>query len=224
MRPGFNQMYHHGVEPNPFSRVFLACPLPSSQADEIHSWAKGSLPSSLYRISPPHQLHLTLLFAPKVSGEGVDCLVSAIQRISWPPLTMWSAGLKLLGGRGSALGLQIAETCPVEERLLTRLGIWRPESGAADHTPFAWAEQQGCMLVDLVQEFRRSSARISDVATRSFTPHVTLARLSRPSKLAPELPKPPNVAVTLDRLALYESILHPEGAEHRLLAEARQIP
>lgn len=54
---------------------------------------------------------------------------------------------------------------------------------------------------------------------RDPKPHVTVARL-RPGAGAPEMPEPPHLAFTLDRLVLYQSLLRSEGASYRELAEA----
>lgn len=55
---------------------------------------------------------------------------------------------------------------------------------------------------------------------RDPQPHITIARL-RPRAVAPELPHPPQLEFTLDRLVLFRSILSAEGSTYVELAEAR---
>ncbi len=53
---------------------------------------------------------------------------------------------------------------------------------------------------------------------RRFVPHVTLARLNRPKRNSSGLP--PlffETQITVKEVVLYESILHPEGAEYHML-------
>jgi 2'-5' RNA ligase len=56
---------------------------------------------------------------------------------------------------------------------------------------------------------------------RSFRPHITLARLKRPSDVAAWLPRPPpeSPAARFDRLVLYRSILSRQGPSYTVLAQ-----
>jgi 2'-5' RNA ligase len=59
--------------------------------------------------------------------------------------------------------------------------------------------------------------------TRRFLPHVTLIRIKRPCDVGDWLnaAQLPTLETTLDEVVLYQSILHPTGAEYRALATAR---
>lgn len=59
--------------------------------------------------------------------------------------------------------------------------------------------------------------------TRPFRPHVTLVRVKRPCDVTDWLGavQLATLEATLDEVVLYQSILHPTGAEYRALATAR---
>lgn len=76
-------------------RIFAACPVPASNAEEMEAWAIENLPGA--RVLPAASLHATLFFFGWRSDEEVALLLDAFHMAEWNPLPVQAAGIKRFG-------------------------------------------------------------------------------------------------------------------------------
>ncbi len=193
-------------------RTFLAFPVPDTVIDytqRMQSFLKERGVKGKW--VNPEQQHITALFLGDQSQEMVDMLASELRQ--------WVS-------RNSALSL-------------------KPESAGAFGRPprvlfLGWDREGEQAFSEFVEGVKRCVEKIDmnvDPKTmrREAIPHLTLVRF-RHGKEARALkplcdlkghtvvwhetpPQPDFQSVTLDRLVLYESVLHPDGPEYRRLHE-----
>ena len=185
-------------------RLFVAAHPPRTvidESDRAERYLRQRLPALRARFVPPGQRHLTLVFLGEVAADAVDDVTDAVQGAARAarPFGLRTARLGTFPGLRRArvlwLGLDGATR---EAGDLARALASRMPPGIADATP-----------------------------SGPFVPHVTLARLKGDgggarANLAEVLPAyvAGDVPWTVARVSLYASELTPEGALHRLLADA----
>jgi 2'-5' RNA ligase len=147
------------------------------------------------RFLPDEALHVTLCFLGSVNRESIPDFVRALETCA--PVSPITASLSELGAFASPKRARVvvAELADPEGRI-TALARQLSEA----------AERLGVPL-----------------EKRSFRPHVTLARIKRPSDVRDWLAHATLECMTLrfDELRLYESLLHPQGSRYSVLARAR---
>ena len=177
-------------------RAFIAAPLQPVMTHRLMQMQQAlttALPS--FRAMAWQNLHLTLVFlddqSPEVLEETAKRMLSV--GVGMKPFSAPLAGWQLLGRgqRRRPLCLEVAAL---------------PQ------------------LLELQRRLSDMTARLGIVSERRrYRPHLTLGRmpppLPRQELLAPLLGEPPQ-RLEIDRIALYSSQLLPNGAEHKLLAEA----
>jgi 2'-5' RNA ligase len=148
-----------------------------------------------------------------VSGEGMHLTLKFLGPID-DTQTLWVKEiLENVAGHHQAFPLSLEGTGAFPDEMSPRI-LWvgfvaEPELLALQNDIDAALESRG---------FEREK--------RAFTPHLTLGRVKGPERLAKamgELAKhreKPFGAMTVRKVALFESLLHPEGAEHRIVFEA----
>lgn len=147
-----------------------------------------------FRLVPPAQLHLTLVFLGEVDESLLEAIVDATRRdLACAPFTLAFGGWGVFPPRGPA-------------RVLW-LGL---EQGSREIQA----------LFEAVTE--RLAAVGASGERRTFKPHLTLGRW-RESSRSPRPALPPIGAVGNQRVScvtLFQSRLGPSGAEHTVLARA----
>jgi 2'-5' RNA ligase len=187
-------------------RLFIALPLPEPLRQAILPWQRAAqrlLPEGL-RWTPPEQWHLTLRFLGDVDPEEVPLLTEALQTAC--------AGQRIL-----RLSFEGCGCFPSPDRPRV---LWLGLAGelAALET-----------FQSRVQQLTASWGQRED---RPFRAHLTLARIREASPAArqglarvlPRLPVPPALPWTADRVVLFRSELHPQGAIHTPLHECVLMP
>lgn len=175
-------------------RAFIALPLPPEVKEELSSLAAAlGLKKLGYRVVSPEAMHLTLRFLGEVDEELFARLSQSLKVDFKPPRPFT---LKLKGAGGFPL---------------TRCAR------------VAWAGLGGD-LVCLGQLHRLLSAHLLSLGLpaepKPFKPHLTLGRLRpgiRPADLSGDFSPGPDFEgreFAADEVVLFESILHPKGAEH----------
>jgi 2'-5' RNA ligase len=179
-------------------RVFAALPL-SSEIRMFLSAAMDKLSFSYKNLKmvPAASLHITLHFFGEISEEKTEKLKSVLD----DPLLTGRTIKASLGGFGSfpARGNPRVIYCTLKE-------------GAEEVVSFSGK----------FNEIIHNSGLASEEEGRSFTPHITLARVARNKKgrIDPHSLNsfdPEQRVFLFDRLILYQSILRSTGAEHRPL-------
>lgn len=178
-------------------RCFVAVPLPDPVREVVASLVERLRP----RLPParfvrPGQLHLTLRFFPDLDGAAVARAAAAVRRGA-------------------------ADTRPFAVSL-GDLGAF-PDPGRARVVWLGLREGAGA----LAGLHARIAAGLTEaglpVEDRPFRPHLTLARMVRPSALA--LPVPGvaagDASFSANEVVLFESVLGPGGATHMRLVTAR---
>lgn len=140
-----------------------------------------------HRVTPPHRMHLTVLFVGEVEPRDLERCAESVER--------------------AASGVRAFELHP--QTLITL-----PQSGAAR---LIAAGVDGCSdLSELRKRLaqRLSSARRRE---RTFLPHLTLCRFPRPTDFAVEERPLELAPFAVDEVALMESRTTPGGNEYRLV-------
>ncbi len=173
-------------------RVFLAIDLP----DEVRS-ALEELQDDLPvgRIMAPETLHLTLCFLGEQDASVLGAVDEEMRRLKGAAFDLRIAGVGTFGGRVPRVLWAGVRDCPELVALQGRV-------------------RAGCVRAGV--ELRRER----------FRPHVTLARFGQDFS-AGELERVAGFLAhharfeapvfRVEELVLFESVLHPEGAEHRVL-------
>lgn len=184
-------------------RAFFALPVPDGALDALRR-ARDALrrraerSGATARFLPDEALHVTLCFLGSMSRDRVPGFVHALETCA--PDSPIDASLSELGAFSSPKRARVvvAELSDPEGRIT---GLARRLSETA--------EALGVSLEE-----------------RSFRPHVTLARIRRPSDVRDWLAHATldRVALRFGELRLYESQLHPQGSRYSVLARAEFGP
>ena len=174
-------------------RSFIALPLSEETASSFFEVAEALCGLEHFhkiRWLPPENCHMTMAFLGYVETERLDRLGRHLEQ----SLSDQAAGV-----------LRFCEVSPFPFNS-------RPRVIAALAEPSDWLKtlQSQC-----VQAARRSGIALE---RRRFTPHVTLARLNGRKKQTPGLPPLfMEKEIPVEHVVLFESLLHPEGAEYQVL-------
>lgn len=169
-------------------RLFVALPLPTAVTDVL---AAVREPADDVRWVPPEQMHVTLRFLGDVPEDDVAGIEAALARVRHPAVALRIAGLGVFAS------------------------IRRPR--------VLWAGLEDAAAVTTLH--RRTTAALASTGIepdrKAFHPHVTLARLKRePSRWVRSFLKRHGAVATppflVEAMHLYESVLHADGAEHRV--------
>lgn len=175
------------------ARVFFGLPMADGAQERVAAWRSAvgrELPEA--RLVAPANLHVTLHFVGEVDDEEAGRLSGICREVAGhaAPVAATLAGLGLLPS-------------PSRPRVV-HLGV---EDGAVGLRALAGALR----------------LRLGAGEDRRFLAHVTLARVRRVPREAGErlcrLRLPPACG-TFRSLALYQSVLQPQGADYRLLQTA----
>ena len=174
-------------------RSFIALPLPEETAVKFFEVAETFCNIEHFqqiRWLPPENCHLTLSFLGNVEEIRLE---------------------RLARNLGQSLADKPLQTLRFNEISLFPFNA-RPKVIAALAENKEWLKnlQSSC-----IKAARKSGI---DLYRRRFVPHVTLARLNRLKRNTSGLP--PlffETQITVKEVVLYESILHPEGAEYHML-------
>jgi 2'-5' RNA ligase len=138
------------------------------------------------------QLHLTLRFIGEVERPVANDLAAALASIAWPPFEL------------------VVESVSYFERKGAPTAIWARISHAPALEGLRKKVERACDLAGLGRE------------TRRFTPHITIARLSRhhTGPLAPWLSRHSGLHATwqVEEFILFESHLLASGAHYEVAA------
>ncbi|MDQ6960174.1 MAG: RNA 2',3'-cyclic phosphodiesterase [Mariprofundaceae bacterium] len=185
-------------------RLFAAIEMPESVIDEIAAWWQGAclhLPAAEWRDIPKQNWHLTLAFFGDVRGRDVDIL---------------SESLAACAGETKAIGLKLGHpgVFPGEQRArIFWLGVEDAFRAGSLRTFARCCRQAG-----------RATLRKRTAKEEPFRGHITLAR-RRGSPMPPgaeilaKIPQPPAAKWIANRLTLFQSELHRDGARYRILEE-----
>ena len=173
---------------SPRARLFVALDLPERVRATIAAWQRRAIEADPALRAPASEtLHVTLCFLGYLSEKRIDEVVELVTGLEARPVGMRFE----------------LEPIPLPRR--------RPRLYAAS-TPSETAER---IAADV--SGRLESARLYKREKRPFWPHVTVARVRRNMRVASP---PPNLPGELAdpfgavRIALYRSILRPQGAEY----------
>jgi 2'-5' RNA ligase len=184
-------------------RAFFALPVPDDALEALRrareALRRGAERSRVTaRFLPDEALHVTLCFLGSVTCDRVTDFVRALE--ACVPGAPIDASLSELGAFSSPKRARVvvAELTDPEGRI-TELARRISEA----------AEALGVSLEN-----------------RAFQPHVTLARIRRPSDVRSWLAHATldRVALRFDELRLYESELHPQGSRYSVLGRAQFGP
>lgn len=182
-------------------RLFIALPLPDLLRESIQQWQRAAqrlMPEGV-RWTPAAQWHLTLRFLGDVDPDEVPPLVESLQ-------------VACAGQAPLRLSLEGFGCFPSPERpRVFWLGL------AGQRTP----------LEELQARVLERTARWGQKEDRPFRAHLTVARIRDGSPAArhglsrvlPRLPALPSEVWVVDRVVLFRSQLHAEGAVHTALHE-----
>jgi len=192
--------YHSGM------RLFAAIEMPGSVIDEIAAWWQGAclhLLADEWRDIPKQNWHLTLAFFGDVAGQSVDMLAESLAACAHDTAPV---GLKL-GGPG---------VFPRENRARV---FWL---GINDATEDAISSGKLKAVSRCCRRAGRATLRKRTAKEEPFRGHITLARKRGvPAPLTAEdlaeMPQPPEVVWTANRLTLFQSELRRDGARYRML-------
>lgn len=186
------------------ARLFIALDLPGWLTESLTSWARyATRAAGLHslRLLDRETLHLTICFLGTQPVDAIDELASAVERAS-EPLGECSLGapLWLPRRRPRALSVEVHD----DERTLDLL--------------------HRSTLGELARAGLDPDPR-GDGHARTLRPHVTVARMGggdapRRRELAPT----PALAFVPERLTLYRSYLHRDGASYEPLASFATPP
>ena len=149
-------------------------------------------------------MHIPLMFFPKVTSDEREAMATLIQRSEWNPIIARTSRTVLLGRGALAVELELdpQDLAKLEDRLI------RPSISAGDNSADLRGEPLG--LVSLMQgepDLERKRRRFRTGAPLRL--HVTIARVRGEVM---ELIHPPPMLVHLEQLAVFESDLRQEGA------------
>ncbi|UWQ23899.1 RNA 2',3'-cyclic phosphodiesterase [Leisingera aquaemixtae] len=174
-------------------RAFVGLPLPDAALDVLERLQEGL---TVGRHVPAEYMHLTLAFLDDQPEAVLETLHQSLAEISAPPLTLSFRGLDTFGGKLPRVLAAEVQATPELTQLRGRVRSACREAG-----------------LDLPRE--------------RFRPHVTLARFPRHleagqvEKIARYLAGAAGFRLDceVERFALFQSTLAPQGARYDMLAE-----
>jgi 2'-5' RNA ligase len=184
---------------SPRARLFVALDLPDPVRDGIVDWQGSALTDEALRVTPPENLHVTLVFlgfTPEKAIPRVAEVVHAVDTYA-PAMELRPEPLARPNSRPTLFALEVVSEGAVAlqadlERRLVAERLYKPEK-----RPF-WPH----LTVARVRKERRGSKRPARVETR-------------PGPLPDGLCEPFGAV----RIALYLSKTRPQGAEYTPLAQ-----
>ncbi len=198
----FLSRYHSAM------RLFAAIEMPEPVIDEISTWWQGAclhLPAAEWRDIPKQNWHLTLAFFGDIPGQDVNVLAEALAACAQE-----TSSIRLkLGNPG---------VFPGENRARV---FWLGVEDVADDATGAGKLKA---LARCCRRAGRATLRKRTAKEEPFRGHVTLARkrgFSAPltAETLAGIPQPTEAKWTANRLALFQSELHRDGARYRILEE-----
>jgi 2'-5' RNA ligase len=172
-------------------RLFVAIDLPGKLQTQLSTFSHTV---GCGRPVPAEQLHLTLRFIGEVDEPTALCIRQCLASISCPPFSITLADVGFFPPRGAPRLLFLGITANRHLHELQSL------------------VEQGVVSCGLPAE------------KRPFSPHITLTRFRQPPRAAElhrfteEFSRFSSLPMTISYFSLYQSILNPSGAEHRLQA------
>jgi len=189
---------------HPAMRLFAAIEMPESVIDEIAAWWQGAclhLPAGEWRDISKRNWHLTLAFFGDVRGQDVDVL---------------SEALAVCAGETKAVGLKLGHPGVFPGKQRARI-FWL---GVEDtlHTGSLKVFARCC------RQAGRATLRKRTAKEEPFRGHITLARkrgfpVPLAAEILAEMPQAPEAEWVANRLTLFQSELHRDGARYRILEE-----
>lgn len=179
-------------------RLFVALDLPAERRDALHAWADSTLRADGLRIVRPESLHVTLAFLGHHPEPAAGRAAAILREVRPRPVAMGP----------------LTELVPIPRS--------RPRLVALELEAPAAAEIQAELAPRLV------AAGLHEPERRPFWPHVTLVRArggrhapaARRALRGPLPPLPDELRAPFGavRLALYRSLLRPDGSRYVSLA------
>jgi 2'-5' RNA ligase len=180
-------------------RAFFALPVANEALDPLRR-ARDALERRAERshvrarFLPDEALHVTLCFLGSIRRDSIPDFVRALETCA--PEAPISASFSGLGAFASPkrASVVVAEIADPEKR-----------------------------ITELARQLSETAAELGvPLEERAFRPHVTLARIQRPSDVRDWLAHAAldRVSLRFDELRLYESELHPQGSRYSMLARA----
>jgi RNA 2',3'-cyclic 3'-phosphodiesterase len=189
------------------------------------------------RSARPEAKPLRLFIAVDVPVPVKDALASTVQSVHalvpgarWTRPEGWHVTLKFLGSTWPRLVpvvesavRQAAGKARAFETRLTAIGAFP----SANRARVLWAglDDPGARFGSLVKHLDDLLVDVVSPEKRAFTPHLTLARIDPPARIAADAPDVLSLNVAsgpfaVDRLVLYRSRLSPRGATYEALITA----
>jgi len=187
-------------------RLFAAIEIPEPVINEIAAWWQGAclyLPADEWRDVPKQNWHLTLAFYGDVAGQDVDALAEL---------------LAVCAHNTAPIGLRLGNpgVFPRENRARV---FWLGIEDAIEDTV-----NSGKLKVfsRCCRHAGHATLRKRTAKEEPFHGHITLARrrgfpVPLAAEVLAEIPQPPEMEWMANRLALFQSELHRDGARYRML-------
>jgi 2'-5' RNA ligase len=206
-------------------RMFIGCPIPGEPAAYLHEWVERDLLREGVRSVPPENMHVTFMFYANASPAVRESLIDLIRQVDWTPITCVTGELEFYGKSAIALDLESSgsEFEILADRLIRTSFYQTAEKSLDEH--FAYHDRlkeeplgQMAKLQSGVEWAKKSRWQ------RHYVPefHLTVARLKHQTTKF-DLPIPPQIEFSLDRICLYESFLDPTGSRYEIVGEGREI-
>ncbi|MGH2750934.1 MAG: RNA 2',3'-cyclic phosphodiesterase [Actinomycetota bacterium] len=181
----------------PRLRLFVGVTVPSEQLEALHRAASPlrrlEESTTKARWTKPANQHLTLKFLGWVDAADAGAIRGVLGDVA--------------GAHGPS---RVA---------LRGLGAWPTERRA--RVLWVGLEDPERLLTKLAASLDSALEALGfERETRAFTPHLTLARFTRPASVSRVMAEPFEVLepwFAVDRVALYRSHLHPKGARYEIL-------
>jgi 2'-5' RNA ligase len=198
----FNDLTTQQVSMEDTIRAFVAIRLPEhlpTALRAVQEQVQSGLPQDLVRWCPPEQIHLTLKFLGNIASASVGEVETALQTVCWnfAPLLLRAEGLGCFPNpnRPRVIWVGLGGDLPQLHALQSQL----------DSAMKSWVERN---------------------EERAFHPHLTIGRVR---EISPRAARQVGARIKsihlstlgewkVSQLSLMQSKLHPEGAEHSLLA------
>jgi len=187
-------------------RLFTAIEMPESVIDEISTWWQGAclhLPAAEWRDISKQNWHLTLAFFGDIPGQDANMLADALAACAQetPPIRLKLGNPGVFPGENRARVFWLGVEDVIDDAV-----------GAGKLKP----------LARCCRRAGRATLRKRTAKEEPFRGHVTLARKRGfPAPLNAEIlagiPQPPEAEWMANRLALFQSELHRDGARYRML-------
>jgi len=206
-------------------RLFAALDTPYTICEEIHAWwleAAGQLPMGDWRDVPIKNWHLTLAFYGDVEGSGVDDLAEAlaeyVKGTTKEPHRSGRIREGELPGVTRPIGLKTTDFGVFPKFSKPRV-FW---AGVDD------LENSGELkeMARCCRRAGRATVRKRSAKESPFRGHISLARANEfavpiDAEIVAAMPPFPKLVWKAESLSLYQSTLHPDGAQYRRLEEFR---